>query len=500
MYPLHFRLLVSDTSDRLVPASTRRGCSGPCAPGRQRLSHRAARGPRPARRLPLSSAREHTRQRGWRRGAGRLDHRGAARRLHRGGERSGAGRRGAGLVWTAAGDTVLLNPLGRFPQGKRAELYYEVYGMARGAAMHTVVRLEKEGGRSFFGAIKGLFGRAARTRGARVRRAPADGPITRVHRGLDLRDAPRGRYLLSLTVTAVRASSRARNASKSRRASRFDTAPPATRKFPLPPGRLMYCSRSRHPEHRYRQICRSCGLDLTATTPISAIRAEPWKMTEIDMVRDQLKEEYDILDELGRGGMAIVFKPRERQLEREVAIKVLAVLARVRQGIRERSSARRARRQARAPQHHSDLTASASRAASSTFVMKFLRGKPLSAILAGRGAMPPGEIRVVLSQVGRALGYAHKSGIVHRDIKPDTSCSTSTARPWSPTSASPRRHRGQSFTGTGMSIGTPHYMSRSRRAPKALDGRSDLYSLASWAYQCLTGAVPLDGEALVSIG
>ena len=111
------------------------------------------------------------------------------------------GRRGAGLSWAAAGDTVLLNPLGRFPQGSAAELYYEVYGMERGATMHTAVQLEKEGGRSLFGAIKGLFG-GRRAPVVLEFDAPADGPITRVHRGLDLRDAPRGRYVLTLTVTA----------------------------------------------------------------------------------------------------------------------------------------------------------------------------------------------------------------------------------------------------------------------------------------------------------
>ncbi len=202
MYPLHFRLLVSDTSDRLVarvdtsrlfraPAPLGGGAyltgqlAVPVPPGDYRY--------RLLVNTPDSAGGDVV-----------LGDSITAERLD--GSTVAAsdlvlGRRGAGLVWTAAGDTVLLNPLGRFPQGSAAELYYEVYGMERGAAMHTVVRLEKEGGRSLFGAIKGLFG-ARRAPVVLEFAEPADGPITRVHRGLDLRDAPRGRYLLSLTVTA----------------------------------------------------------------------------------------------------------------------------------------------------------------------------------------------------------------------------------------------------------------------------------------------------------
>jgi GWxTD domain-containing protein len=110
------------------------------------------------------------------------------------------GREGSGLVWLTPGDTVRLNPLNRFPEGSGAELYYEIYGLARGASYHTVVRLEKEGGRSLFGAIRGLFG-GGRSPVLLEFDAPADGPLTRVHRGIALRDVGKGNYRLTVIVT-----------------------------------------------------------------------------------------------------------------------------------------------------------------------------------------------------------------------------------------------------------------------------------------------------------
>ena len=110
------------------------------------------------------------------------------------------GREGSGLVWLTQGDTVRLNPLNRFPEGSAAELYYEIYGLARGASYHTVVRLEKEGGKSLFGAIRGLFG-GGRSPVLLEFDAPADGPVTRVHRGIALRDVGKGNYRLTVIVT-----------------------------------------------------------------------------------------------------------------------------------------------------------------------------------------------------------------------------------------------------------------------------------------------------------
>ena len=113
------------------------------------------------------------------------------------------GRAGAGLAWirpaggSATADTVLLNPLDRFPTDGVAELYYEVYGLAAGASYHTEVRLEKQGGHSLLG---GLFG-GRRPPVLLAFDALADGPVMRVHRGVNLRGVSPGTYRLSIALT-----------------------------------------------------------------------------------------------------------------------------------------------------------------------------------------------------------------------------------------------------------------------------------------------------------
>ena len=110
------------------------------------------------------------------------------------------GREGSGLVWLPPGDTVRLNPLNRFPEGSTAELYYELYGLSSGAAYHTVVRLDRDGGHSLFGAIGRLFG-GGRSPVLLEFDAPATGPVTRVHRGVVLRDVQKGSYRLTVIIS-----------------------------------------------------------------------------------------------------------------------------------------------------------------------------------------------------------------------------------------------------------------------------------------------------------
>src|SRR5512146_2036676 len=260
----------------------------------------------------------------------------------------------------------------------------------------------------------------------------------------------------------------------------------------------MFCSRCGSEITGKSKFCPSCGLDLMATTPVHAIATGA--LQETDLVREALAAEYEIVEELGRGGMALVYRARDRHLEREVAIKVLPFSLAF-----DAEFVERFQREARtaAQLEHPNIIPIYRVGKSGRviyFVMKFLRGKTLSRVLHERTRLSPPEIRRLLMEAGSALGYAAKSGIVHRDIKPDNimfdEFGTSVVADFGIAKAA----SGQKLTGTGMSIGTPHYMSPEQARAQPIDGRSDISSLGIVAYQCLTGQVPYDGEDSFSIG
>jgi serine/threonine-protein kinase len=261
----------------------------------------------------------------------------------------------------------------------------------------------------------------------------------------------------------------------------------------------MFCSRCGVEVQNNAKFCPSCGLDLAATTPIAAI-GQPLEESELTVVAAALKDEYEILEELGRGGMAIVFRARERELDREVAIKVLPFSLGFDAEFVERFQ-REARTAARLEHPHIiPIYRVGNTGRVIYFVMKLLRGESLSEVLEKGGAVPPKEIKRILAQTAGALGYAHKNEIVHRDIKPDNIMFDETGHAILTDFGIAKAATGTRLTGTGMSIGTPHYMSPEQARAQPLDGRSDLYSLGVVAYQCLTGSVPFDGEDSFAIG
>ncbi len=220
------------------------------------------------------------------------------------------------------------------------------------------------------------------------------------------------------------------------------------------------------------------------------------EMVDLDVVRSALAEEFDILDELGRGGMAIVFRARERELDREVALKVLPFSLAFDADFVERFQ-REARTAGRLEHPHIVPIYRVGRSGCVIyFTMQLLRGQSLSERLRERGRLTAPEVRRVLAETASALGYAAKHGVVHRDVKPDNILLDSDGRCVMTDFGIARSASEQRLTATGMSVGTPRYMSPEQARARDLDGRSDLYSLGIVAYECLVGRAPFEsGDA-----
>ncbi len=260
----------------------------------------------------------------------------------------------------------------------------------------------------------------------------------------------------------------------------------------------MFCSRCGTEVEKPTQFCPTCGLDLRTSTPVQAVASGD--VTEQDLVKESLNDEYELLEELGRGGMAIVYRAMDKHLEREVAIKILPFSLAFDAEFVERFT-REARTSAQL--EHPNIIPIYRVGKNGRviyFVMKYLRGGSLSQVLAERKRLNAAEIRKLLADVGSALGYAHKRGIVHRDIKPDNIMFDEFGQCLVTDFGIAKAGSGSKLTGTGMSIGTPHYMSPEQARAQSIDGRSDLYSLGILAYQALVGEVPYDGEDSFAIG
>ncbi|MBX7119893.1 MAG: serine/threonine protein kinase, partial [Gemmatimonadaceae bacterium] len=209
--------------------------------------------------------------------------------------------------------------------------------------------------------------------------------------------------------------------------------------------------------------------------------------------------EYELLEELGRGGMATVHRARELALGREVAIKVMAPELLAVEGMAERFV--NEARIAAALSHPHIIPIHAVRRHGDVlyFVMKYVAGRPLDAILRDAGPLPVDVVRAVLTQVGAALDAAHRRGVVHRDVKPANILIDEHGDAVVADFGIARVSEQPGRTQAGQTVGTPQYMSPEQCAGTPLSGAADQYALGVVAYELLTGRPPITGEGLVQV-
>ncbi|MEZ4339318.1 MAG: serine/threonine-protein kinase [Sandaracinaceae bacterium] len=224
-----------------------------------------------------------------------------------------------------------------------------------------------------------------------------------------------------------------------------------------------------------------------------------------------LGDRYQILRQIGEGGMGLVYEAEHVAIEKHVALKVLRDDFSGRPEVVERFK-QEAKSASRIGSDHivdiSDFGVTPSGA--SYFVMELLEGEDLAEVLEKQATLDIGRATNIILQCCKALGAAHKKGIVHRDMKPENiflvhkdgtpdfvklvdfgiAKMSDIETPGAP---------GRKLTKTGMIFGTPEYMSPEQAAGKSLDHRVDIYALAVILFEMLSGRVPFIGDTFMGI-
>ena len=217
------------------------------------------------------------------------------------------------------------------------------------------------------------------------------------------------------------------------------------------------------------------------------------------MTRDTIVDgRYRVLKRLGSGGMAEVWCAEDEVLGRRVALKLLGSRFAEDPEFRERF---RREAQAAAGLAHPNIVGIFDRAewdGTPYIAMELVDGQTLKEIVTQRGPLPPHVAVGLTEQMLRALGYAHRRGIVHRDVKPqnvilDTEGHAKVA------DFGIARVGHSEMTQTGAIVGTVQYLSPEQAEGRPVDSRSDLYSAGLVLYELLTGRPPFDGESPVAI-
>ena len=263
-------------------------------------------------------------------------------------------------------------------------------------------------------------------------------------------------------------------------------------------GSMMECLKCHTPLPDGSKFCYACGADVTGGGTMGASASA----TEGLMQRLQrlVEGKYKIERLLGKGGMGAVFLAHDLTLEREVAIKVLPPDISMDEHIVKRFQ-QEAKMSAKLD--HTNIIPIyrvESEGGLNYFVMKYIAGTSLEDVLDQRQPLTIDYIQRVLWEAACALGHAHQRGVVHRDVKPANIMFDHDGRVMlTDFGISKALQAASGFTGTGMIIGTPHYMAPEQAKGGTVDGRADEYSLAVVGYRMISGELPYTGDSVHTI-
>ncbi|MGP0017226.1 MAG: serine/threonine-protein kinase [Candidatus Sulfotelmatobacter sp.] len=212
---------------------------------------------------------------------------------------------------------------------------------------------------------------------------------------------------------------------------------------------------------------------------------------------------YEVVAELGRGAMGVVYKARDPQIDRFVAVKTVSMWGQ--EPDEEKEFRLRFVHEAHAAGrlHHPGIVAIFDAGENSEtrdpyIVLEYVAGEALNRILAREKKLPPGRALQLAEEIAEALDYAHAQGVIHRDIKPGNILVTEAGHAKIADFGIAKLNLAH-FTVPGHLLGTPAYMAPEQLSGEGVDGRSDLFSLGVILYAMVTGHSPFQGDSATTV-
>jgi serine/threonine protein kinase/tetratricopeptide (TPR) repeat protein len=261
------------------------------------------------------------------------------------------------------------------------------------------------------------------------------------------------------------------------------------------------CSRCHTENAETSLFCSACGTKLEAAKELSLLQTETLQTSPRELrTGSSFAGRYQIIEELGKGGMGRVYKAFDTEIKEKIALKLLKPEISIDEEMIERfrNELKLARKisQRNVCRMH-DLN----REEGAYYItMEYVLGEDLKRLIRKVGQMSSGRTIAVAKQVCEGLTEAHSLGIVHRDLKPQNIMVDEAGNAKIMDFGIARSLKVKGITGAGVMIGTPEYMSPEQVEGKDVDQRSDIYSLGVILYEMVTGRVPFEGDTPFTIG
>jgi len=246
------------------------------------------------------------------------------------------------------------------------------------------------------------------------------------------------------------------------------------------------------------KFCKECGTQIISSKDIPV--TETLETPTDELTRGiTFASRYEIIEELGKGGMGKVYRVEDKKIKEEVALKLIKPeIASDKKTIERFSNELKMARKIR----HKNVCGMYDldeEKGTHYITMEYVPGEDLKGMIRMMGQLGAGKSISIAKQVCEGLAEAHRLGVVHRDLKPSNIMIDKEGNVRIMDFGIARSLTAKGITGAGVMIGTPEYMSPEQAEVKEVDQRSDIYSLGVILYEMVTGRVPFEGETPLGI-